>query len=349
MKKRCKQLGVLLLGLTLLTGAAGCGSGETGAYEQAMEALDAGNYALAEQEFEEAEQTEDRQAEIARGRGILCLAQQQYEEAYSYFQQALDAAGKSDKAFQQDVKLYMAETCLEQGDTEQAETICLDLLEESESSQARLLLGRISLSKGDAEAADEYFTASLEQDQSFENYLTIYELYADASMEANGAAYLEQALQLVPSGAEDYCSQGQIYYYLGQTEDAKTSFARAIDLGSVDAVPLMGKLYLENGEIQAARSMYQSYLEQAVQPAVAYNGLALCDMEDGDYDSALTNIASGLAQDEEEVRESLLLNEIACYEYKLDFETAKEKMEAFLAEYPDNEDAVRENIFLQSR
>ena len=37
------------------------------------------------------------------------------------------------------------------------------------------------------------------------------------------------------------------------------------------------------------------------------------------------------------------------YERRLDFETAREKMESYLAVYPDDEEAQREAQFLESR
>ncbi|MDO4617251.1 MAG: tetratricopeptide repeat protein [Lachnospiraceae bacterium] len=348
MSNRQKMLGVLLTGLLFL-GAAGCTQQDSGAYDQAMEALNLGNYNLAEEKLAEAELSDDRPAEAARGMGILSLARGQYQEAMEYFEAAIEYAGAKNKTFIRDVKLYQAETFLAEEKLDEAEELCRELLEEGKSGKAEIILGRICLLQEDPEAAQEHFTASVSAEQSYENYLAIYDLYVNASMEADGAVFLEQALTLTPSDAEDYCSQGQVYYSLGETELAKTSFARAIDLGSTEAVPMMGSLYLENQEIQAARSMYQSYLNEAVRPAIAYNGLALCDLAEGDYDAALANISKGLAEEDTEIRESLLLNEIAAYEYKLDFQTAKSKMEEFLAEYPENEAAVRENLFLQSR
>lgn len=348
MKKGCRRLCALILGLAAAA-LPSCGQTSSGAYEQAMKALEDGNYILARQEFDQAKQQDDRLAEVARGEGILCLAQQQYEQAMELFEKAEEYAGKNNRAFVQDVKLYRAETFLALENRDEAEKICREILETGKDAKAELLLGRIALEKGELQKAEEHFASSVEQEQTFENYLVIYELYVSVSMEADGAAYLEQALALTPADASDYCSRGQICCYLGQTVQAKTSFARAVDLGNTDAVPMMGKLYLENGEVQAARSMYQSYLNEAVRPALAYNGLALCDLADQQYDDALANIARGLEENDAEVRESLLLNEIAAYEYKLDFAAAKAKMEAFLSEYPDNKEAVRENIFLQSR
>jgi hypothetical protein len=45
----------------------------------------------------------------------------------------------------------------------------------------------------------------------------------------------------------------------------------------------------------------------------------------------------------------LMGDEIAVYEQKGDFTTAREKMEALLERYPEDEDAAREYEFLKSR
>ena len=72
-------------------------------------------------------------------------------------------------------------------------------------------------------------------------------------------------------------------------------------------------------------------------------------MADGDYDAALNNISKGIAENKADVTESLLFNEIVIYERMLDFDTAKQKMQAFVEKYPENAEARRENLFLASR
>ena len=49
---------------------------------------------------------------------------------------------------------------------------------------------------------------------------------------------------------------------------------------------LLGRVYLEMEDPASARSMYQEYLQKSEQGAKAYNGLAMCDIYDGAYDSA---------------------------------------------------------------
>ncbi len=64
--------------------------------------------------------------------------------------------------------------------------------------------------------------------------------------------------------------------------------------------------------------MYKQYISAVGDSAKGYNGLALCDIRNGDYDSALDNIqkVSDATTDE---MQSLLFNEIVAYEKKTGF------------------------------
>ncbi|MCA5964032.1 hypothetical protein LC724_31870 [Blautia sp. RD014234] len=53
--------------------------------------------------------------------------------------------------------------------------------------------------------------------------------------------------------------------------------------------------------------------------------MAYCDILDGDYDSALSNIQKGLDTGDQDEKQALLFNEIVAYEKKMDYASAKEK------------------------
>ena len=72
-------------------------------------------------------------------------------------------------------------------------------------------------------------------------------------------------------------------------------------------------------------------------------------MAEGNYDSALENISSGISIASDDEMQSLLFNEIVAYEKKLDFATALSKIQEYLKMFPDDENASKELIFLQSR
>ena len=64
---------------------------------------------------------------------------------------------------------------------------------------------------------------------------------------------------------------------------------------------------------------------------------------------ALEYIQKGLEVKDREVNQALLFNEIVVYERSRDFASAKEKMQQYLAQYPADAAAVKENYFLQTR
>ena len=72
-------------------------------------------------------------------------------------------------------------------------------------------------------------------------------------------------------------------------------------------------------------------------------------MEAGDYDSALSNISSGIQTADGEEMQSLLFNEIVVYEKKLDFQTALQKAQEYLELYPEDKTVKKELAFLKTR
>ena len=97
------------------------------------------------------------------------------------------------------------------------------------------------------------------------------------------------------------------------------------------------------------KAMFQQYVSQAENGAKGFNGLALCDIEDGDYDSALSDIESGIHEAGAEDMQSLLFNEIVVYEKKLDFQTALQKAQEYLELYPEDKTVKKELAFLKTR
>ena len=196
-------------------------------------------------------------------------------------------------------------------------------------------------------AAD--FDAAVADSRDYDMYLRIWESYQKADQDMEGEAYLDRALEIKPKEAQDYSSRGRVYYEMKDYDSAREELTRAIQEGDDEAVLILGKVYLAMEDAASARGMYQEYLQDGGNDAKAYNGLALCDIYEGRYEEALENIKNGLACKDEEEQQSLLFNEIVAYEYQLDFETAKEKMASYLEQYPDDEEALRENEFLSTR
>lgn len=341
---------VLLLGAALIL--PGCGSTSDSAYSSGMSALTSGDYNTAITNFQTAVDSEGRAAEGYRGLGIAYLSLGDCKNAADAFSKSLAAIShpRQNKSFREDVLFYQAEAYAAEQQYDNAMTIYNELIKsEDRAGQAYLLRGRLYALENKFGQAGQDFQKALELDNSYEIYLEIYDIYVQNNRQADGAAFLKDALNKKPSGAEDYYQLGRICYELKDYDKAETYLKKAIEKNVSEAVMLLGRVYTDNGNYDSATALYQSCVDNGTSVSLGYNGLALIDIMKGDYDDALQKIQSGLDTDEAEYREELLYNEIVAYEKKLDFKTAASKMESFLKSYPTNEKAVQENLFLQSR
>lgn len=323
--------------------------GESDTYEAGLAALDKKEYTAALAQFQSAAKEDGYKAEAYRMEGIVYLKMQEYDFAVTLLNKSLEELKFKHEDFEKDVNYYLGEAHKGSGNTEKAIEIYSGLISKYKDAEAYFLRGQLYLEQQEEEKATSDFKASLKKDTGYENYMNVYMAYAAKNRGADGAAYLEKALHKDSEKPEEQYQQGRIYYYLEEYDSAKKVLNKAVNSKNQDAVLLLGRIYLETGDTVNARALYQNYLRDNGKSAIAYNGLALCDIADREHDSALENIQKGLKYGSKEEQESLLFNEIIAYERQLDFETAKEKMTAFLEKYPDNEAAIRENTFLQKR
>ncbi len=345
MKK--KKILLAVISLWMLAALTACGTKKQNAYEQACEALEQGDYESALKGFQEAEIRKVKTAFSQRGMGIAWMKLGDYDQAVSYFEKALE--GEEDKKFQKDVLSYKAIAEYESGQMEAALASCEKIKEFGADARCYFMLGKIALQLDQYDVAKSNFDRAVEEDDSYAMFLDIYQVYGEKDMDADGKAYLSQALAGDSSSGQDHYQRGRIYYFMGDYPNAQTELLKAAEEGEGESRLFLGKIYLEQQDPASARAMYQEYAQQGGAGAKAYNGLALCDMAEENYDGALENIAQGLgAADGEDIQE-LLYNEVVAYEYKRDFATARNKITEYLTRYPDDEKAQREAQFLQTR
>lgn len=344
------SLPVLLLGATLLF--PGCGNASDSAYASGMSALKSEDYNTAITNFQSAVDSEGREAEGYRGLGIAYLNLGDYENAVDAFSKSLAAIKypRQNKSFREDVLFYQAQAYAEEQQYDNAMTIYNELIKSEEhAGQAFLLRGKLYALENKFGQAGQDFQKALELDNSYEIYLEIYDIYVQNNRQADGAAFLKDALNQKPSESDDYYQLGRICYELKDYSKAEKYLKKAIEKNIPGAVMLLGRVYSDTGDYDSAEDLYQSCIDNDTSVSLGYNGLALIAIMKGNYDDALQKIQAGLDTDEAEYKEELLYNEIIAYEKKLDFKTAASKMESFLKSYPTNQKAVQENLFLQSR
>lgn len=335
------------LGMTLLTG---CGGENKKTYEQANTDLEQGNYDYALNEYQACISAGYKLSQSYRGSGIVKLRTGDYQGAIDDLTSALndEKTGKSD---QKDILEYRAAAELKAELYDQAMADCQTLAEDySLNANDYYLTGCVALAMDSYDEASSNFSEAYGSDSTYEMAIQIYEAYLTQDMEADGTRYLEAALKTEARTADDYCERGKVYYYMQDYDNARTELTTASEKGSTEAALILGMVYMTQGDTANARSFYQQYIDaDGEDPAKGYNGLALCDIADGDYDSALQNISQGLGDATSDEMRDLLFNEIVVYEKKLDFSTALSKAQEYVQTFKDDEAAAKELTFLQSR
>ena len=213
------------------------------------------------------------------------------------------------------------------------------------------LRGRLNMELGNEAAAASDFDKAATLSGDYDLYINIYQAYASHGKRADGSDYLERALKIVNTSQADYYNKGLVNYYLQNYDDAKSYLIQALDEDPEDSgsILLLGRVYLALNDVADARAMFNEYVDDPSTAPAAYNGLALCDMEDDDYEKALANVEKGLEYGNSTANRGLLFNEIIIYEHRRDWAMAKAKSAAYIAMYPADEAGLRENEFLSTR
>lgn len=335
---------ILVLAAALVMSGCGDKTAEE-AYQSGVQALEEQEYETAAAEFQKVVDTGEKLPEAYRGLGIAELNQADYAEASIALSKSLISMEHNNPEFEQDVKSYLAISRSRRGEYEEAVGLYDELLLLEESPDYYYLRGKCYLAMKDHESARKDFDRAAANSTDYNLFVNIYETYDNLQMNADGASYLEQALKLVSE--DDYYSRGLIHFYLQDYTEAKDNLIKAINRdGDSKAMLLLGKVYLSMEDVANARAMYQEHVKDEADAAKAYNGLALCDMAEGHYDSALQNIEEGLKYEDTEVEQSLLFNQICVYEYLKDWDNARAKAAEYITKYPTDEAGIRENNFL---
>lgn len=348
---KSKRMGALLAVycLSFMT-LAGCSAENSRNYKQAAQDLKNGNYEIALEEYETSVAAGVKPAQSYRGAGVAQMKLGNYEDAITNFNNAL-ACDKVGRKLKKDILSYRAAAYLKIKSYNEAMTDCQTLAESYDmDADLYFLTGEVALAMDSYEEAGSDFEQAYGEDATYDRAIQIYGAYLEKDMEADGTRYLEAALKTEPKNAEDYCNRGKVYYYMEDYSNAQKELTEAVNQKSTEGMLLLGMVYRAQGDTSNARSMYQQYVSaDGSDPAKGYNGLSLCDMDDGSYDSALENISKGLEDASTEEMQDLLFNEIVVYEKKLDFSTALSKMQEYIKMFPDDENAAKELTFLQSR
>ena len=295
----------------------------------------------------EKQENEDAYRQI----GINCMEAKDYEGAISAFDSALSQKIGKIGDEEIDICYYKAAAQYANGDTDGAIATYSSILDyDEDNADAFYLRGSLYLVLGDTAAAQADFNSAVTNNsEDYELYVNIYEQLNGAGMTSEASDYLNQALELKGDSANAHLWKGRIYLMLSDYENAEKELKTALDKKSVEANLYLAKLYEAQDDAETAASYYETYLDSGDADSEVMYALGMAEMNQENYQGAIEYFQSGLAMEEVTNEQELLQNLVIAYEKSGDFSSAKTTMEQYLEDYPDDEDAQREYIFLCTR
>ncbi len=283
--------------------------------------------------------------------GINKMNEGDFAGAVEAFQKALDQSQAVVGELELDICYYKATAQYNSGDTKGAITTCNALIDYNEKdSRAYFIRGCVYLKENDSDKARKDYDKALDYcGKNYALYLSVYENLAGAGFTEEAEELLAKGLKLKAEQPEDYTERGHIYLIRGDYDKARKELDQAINKGDSKALLYLAQVYDAQKDGKKAKSLYESYLKKNGSDLATLTALAEIQMEAGDYEKALELFQTALKAENIENEKQLRRNEIICYENLLDFAAAKKKMAAYLKDFPEDEEAKRENMFLQTR
>ncbi len=300
--------------------------------------------------FEEAETEDEDIRMINRGRGIAYIGKGEYQSAIESLEKALSQSNGIINGMDYDMNYYLATAYYKSGNMDEALDIYNTILSlKGDEVDAIYLRGVIYARKNMLDEAMTSFdeVIRLEPD-NYDRIINIYTILADNGYKDVGQGYLNNVMETGTKKMSNY-EKGQISFYLGDYDSAKTYLEKAKDEEGYEAVLLLGKTYETLGDNNYAVSVYSSYINAGEASPEIYNEMGLCKLAMNDYQGALEAFDEAMNISQNNMLQTLKFNEIVCYEYLGDFEKARILVENYLRSYPDDEKAKREYTFLKTR
>lgn len=336
--------------ILLSVSLSGCGAGGNENISAGMEQVAALEYDNALATFQAAREAEEDERLILRGEGLAYMGKTMYAEAAQSLEAALAGSDGRICPMDYDINYYLATAYYKLGEKDKAIRVynAITALEEGERD-AYYLRGVIYTEQGNLEAARADFDKTISLKSSdYDRLISIYGVLEDNGFREIGQEYLQAAMDAGTKGMTNY-EKGRICYFLEDYENARTYLEKARDESGYEAVLFLGKTHEILGDSNYAISVYNTYLDNHDPSPQVLNQLGLCKMNLEDYQGALTAFQAAMNIENNGMMQTLKMNEIIAYEYLGEYRQAEVLMGSYLKNYPDDQIAQREHIFLKTR
>lgn len=290
------------------------------------------------------------QQEAYRQYGITCMKKGDYEEALKAFQNALDQSIGGVGETEIDICLYKAKTQYLSGDLKSAEETYTALIDYKDYPQAYYQRGCFYFATGKNEKGMSDFEKAIEEDsKNYELYIGISETLKKYGYEKEPEEYLKKALEIKGSKGNDLMMKGRIYMLLEDYDKAISNLTEALEKDEKQANFYLAQVYAVKGDDKTSNQFFQEYTKSGVASADDLSSMAQTLMNSGDYETAKQYLEAAAEMPDATDLATIRKNTIICYENLGDFEKAKSLMEAYVADYPDDEEAKKDYTFLKTR
>lgn len=281
--------------------------------------------------------------------GIAYMNEEKYEEAINSFQLALDESLGAIDEMTLDICFYKAKAQYLSGNTDDALATYNSIIAYNNHPKAYFLRGNLYYTLGnETEALANYEKAIEFEKADYELYIGIYDILMEKGKEVEAKVYLTKALEITEQSAKDKLQEGRIQFLLGQYEQA-IPLLEAASVSEVDANFYLSETYEATGDRANADKYLNSYLQSEKVDSYQLYEVGELQMEDEKYSLAITCFKKALELEKVPNKQQIMKRIVNAYELMYDFTSARRSMAEYIAEYPSDEEALREYTFLQTR
>lgn len=282
--------------------------------------------------------------------GLDCMAEGKYDDAAVAFQSALNQSRGKVSVREIDLCYYKAEALFMSGQLEEACKAYDAIVDYNGAADAYYLRGCLKMKMGLTDDAILDFEAAVEKDKNnYELYIGIYNALSENDLMGQGQAYLNRALEIRGDKAYDKMEKGRIYLLLSDTSSAITYLKEAVEKESQQAVYYLALAYETAGDEANADIYYQMYLDSGIADAKELCEMGERQMKSKNYSVALDYFETALEQENVMNKSQILRDMSIAYENMGNFSMARETLGQYLEYCPEDEEAQREMVFLETR
>lgn len=140
----------------------------------------------------------------------------------------------------------------------------------------------------------------------------------------------------------------------GQFKEAAEEFQQAVEKGQskADSYRGLGIALWESEDYEGAKAAFENAVKEGGEKTgILCHFLGSCELRSGNFKEAIAYFEEGIKDERvsDEVRQEMRFNCIAAYEKLGDMDTAKSLLTEYVKDYPEDEAAVKEAQFWETR